>query len=104
MMSNELSLYIIEAICAEQVFKLFTYKLCNKNERLTEVLKNTIDKNDSGKYVFAMSLSENVHLLRYTHPSSLQRTHKYTSFLKIRVPCIQTFFNSLHTSGIPTGS
>ncbi len=42
------------------------------------------------------SLSENVHLpfdkltalskveeLRYTHPSSLQRTHKYASFLRI---------------------
>jgi hypothetical protein len=31
----------------------------------------------------ARSLSENVHLLRYTHPSSLQRTHKYASFLRI---------------------
>jgi hypothetical protein len=26
---------------------------------------------------------KNTHLLRYAHPSSLQRTHMYASFLKI---------------------
>jgi hypothetical protein len=29
------------------------------------------------------SLSENVHLLRYAYPSSLRRTKKYASFLRI---------------------
>ncbi len=30
-----------------------------------------------------MRLSENVHLLRYPHPSSLRRTSRYASFLGI---------------------
>jgi hypothetical protein len=31
----------------------------------------------------ALRLSENAHLLRYPHPSSLQRTSMYASFLGI---------------------
>ncbi len=34
-------------------------------------------------YWISMRLSENVHLLRYPHPSSLRRTSMYASFLGI---------------------
>jgi hypothetical protein len=53
-----------------------------------------------------MRLSENVHLLRYPHPSSLRRTSMYASFLGIsealhlgifRQPLRIRFFDSLNS-------
>jgi hypothetical protein len=53
-----------------------------------------------------MRLSENAHLLRYPHPSSLRRTSLYASFLGIsealhldifHQPLRSLFFDSLYT-------
>jgi len=53
-------------------------------------------------------LLKNTHLLRYVHPSSLQRTGKYASFLRIsralhldvfEQPGEATFFNNLLVPG-----
>jgi hypothetical protein len=45
-----------------------------------------------------MRLSENAHLLRYPHPSSLRRTSLYASFLGISEALHMDIFHQPHKS------
>jgi hypothetical protein len=52
--------------------------------------------------IISMRLSENAHLLRYPHPSSLQRTFMYASFLGISAAPVPPRKRDLRQAGSKT--